>query len=324
MLLMLFISAMFVTLPHFVALPHYFCKGFEEMNPVVESFLNELTVDVAKEVLRCPHLEALHQSDTELYLFLYVYFQKLAIQQKHERSIAISKADVSQVLSLVLVKQLASASQAGVSRIAKTKDVFVQQRALRDQLTSLKINCSAFAEVVEVARLLDQKCGVTVPFGAVHLMHFVAVFITLCNVKLLFELVELVLDCRGLDHADKVRLVELWATIDTVNGDALRDVCHTMADHPNITAPLLLELMPSAQDIHTEKYQPSAKVQPPKVVEHSADEEVAVLDPNPVTGSAQPIRTEQGDGGGDEDEFSGDEEMQRSEEDKAFWANLAK
>jgi hypothetical protein len=288
------------------------------MNPVVEAYLNELAVDVAKEVLRCPNLSALHESDTELYLFLYVYFQRLAIQQRHERSIAIQKDDVKTVLSSVLAKQIPppTTTAALSKRGPASRDVFVQQRTLRDQLTSLRINCAAFAEVIEVTRLLDQKCGVSTPFGAVQLLHFTAVFITLCSTKFLFDLIQLVVDCSALEDSDKIRIIELWAMIDSVNSEALLEVCQTMRTHPNITSPLLLELMPAVQNIHTEKYQPVPKTNAVKIVHHSAEEEAAEtaigIAPGPLV-----------DVGGDQDEDE-DPAIQQSAEDRAFWANLAK
>ncbi len=279
-------------------------------------------MDVAKEVLRCPNLDALHQSDAELYLFLYVYFQRLAIQQKHERSIAISMDDVKNVLSSVLAKQLpppltnnnsrgaaAGLKQQGPSHTSK--DVFLQQRALRDQLTSLRINCTAFGEVMEVTRLLDQKCGVSTPFGAVQLLHFTAVFITLCSTRCLFDLIAAVVDCKPLDDPEKLRILELWAMIDAVNAAPLLAVCGLMRSHPGITSPLLLELMPSVQHVHTEKYQPAPITgsDGPRIVQHCADDVGAET----VAGLAT-VGTAAEE----------DPELVQSAEDRAFWANLAK
>lgn len=339
----------------------------------VEGYLNELVLDVSKAVLRHPDLELFHEDDTELYLYLYVYFQRLATQQHHEDAIAITTENVRQLLHGVLLRNLAgtraipSVPPAELSAGGREKELYlwwrathmapmVQQRVLREQLTQLKLNVAAFGEVVEMCRYIDEMqraeqgaSAAPAPFGSVNLLHFVAVFMTLAPTRTLFDLISVLflevdvpqlhptrhcLPQQLLNDAIKVKILHCWALVDRTNRDALEAVCNTLAAHPNLTLPLLLELHPSAKAISTAEY-----IAPPsvassgtsglttqhqgsqvRVVAHTEDEEP--VDLLAALGQMPPCSGDEGEEVGDEGCEPHAVHVQRSAEEEQFWAQL--
>jgi hypothetical protein len=316
----------------------------------VEGFLNDLVLDVSKAALKSQQLDDMHESDTEIYLFLYIFFQRAAMRQKREDAIAASEGAIRAVLRQVLVPALAqassatrpsakaavtSAAQPAVPSYRKTSDApIVQQRTLREQLQSLSPspNLTAFAEVVEVCRFVDQQLGVPSVFGSVNLVHFVAVFVTLMPHRRLFELIRLIWEMSDIPEARRVQIFYVWSVVDKQNRDALVELCEHFETRPGLTIPILLEFFPNAENINTSKYprslsyqqeQPAAAARPAlstsaitsgKSIVHSED------DSGVCAASAAPLVVKYGEHEGDHDDDEYDDG--RTDEDRAFWADL--
>jgi hypothetical protein len=308
----------------------------------VEGFLNDLVLDVSKAALKSSQLDDMHDSDTEIYLFLYIFFQRAALRQKREDSIAASRDAITAVLKQVLAPALQSASQ--VSRASKggalstgtasvsyerTGDApIVQQRALREQLQSIPAPCtpnlSAFAEVVEMCRFIDQQQGHPTVFGAVNLLHFVAVFVTLMPHRRLFELIELIWNTMEIPEARRVQMFYVWSVVDRQNREALRELCAHLTSRPGLTIPMLLEFFPNAEHINTSKFPKSAATSSLQPLKASASSVAAVTTGRAIVhsesdeGVVAPVVVQYG-AADNADEVDDDG---RTDEDRAFWSNL--
>lgn len=326
----------------------------------VEGFLNDLVLDVSKAALKSHQLDDMHESDTEIYLFLYIFFQRAAMRQKREDSIAASEEAIRAVLKRILVPALAQASSAAARPTAKvaaaaaasqsqkqpsyckTGDApLVQQRVLREQLQSMSPspNLTAFSEVVEVCRFVDQQLGAPSVFGSVNLLHFVAVFVTLMPHRRLFELIQLIWETADIPEARRVQLFYIWSVVDKQNREALVELCEHFEARPGLTIPMLLEFFPNAEHINTSKYPRSAAnlqqqqpvtttlvsrpvvsttsaVSSGKSIVHSEDDSGIVS----VDVQQQPttvVKYDENEGVDDDEEDDG-----RTDEDRAFWADL--
>lgn len=293
----------------------------------VEQFLNDVVLDVSKAALRSPQLDDMHESDAEIYLFLYVYFKKASIKQRKEDTIAVTRDAVSFVLQNVLAKNIAiGAAQSKKSLQAPQPEQYcqtndspvMQQRTLREVLIGAKINVSAFSEVVEMCRFVDnaQKCQT--PFGAVNLYHFVAVFITLQPTHRLFDLVVTVWEAADIPEHIKLKIFFVWSIVDAQNREALRDLCKACSERPGMSTAMMLEFHPAVESIGTAKYSTHTAVGgrttvAPRTVVHDENEEgVAALAIQPNAGAV--VARHNDDDDSDDDG--------RTAEDKAFWADL--
>lgn len=304
----------------------------------VERFLNELVLDASKAALKSPQLDEMHENDAEIYLFLYIYFQKASIRQRREDSIAISKEGANSLLQSVLTKALALPPSVSTKpKIVASSDgkqysklddgvPLVQQRLLREQLSSLKpascVNLAAFADVVEMCRWIDQQLGLPNVFGAVNIVTFVAVYLTLTPTRRLFDLIELVWKSVSIPESVRIKIFFTWSVVDAVNREALVELCDALESRPGLNIPMILEFFPHVEHINTARYRSirnhatglSVTASAPKTAVHDADEEVVVLSPP----QNAPIVVHHNEADGDDD----DEDDGRTDEDRAFWAAL--
>lgn len=320
----------------------------------IEGFLNDLVLDVSKAALKSHQLDDMHtdESNTEIYLFLYIFFQRAALRQKREDSIASSQAAITAVLRNVLAPALAQSSAPallkgkGVSSVSQrgalsrqTHDApMVQQRALREQLQSIRPpstpNLSAFSEVIEVCRFVDQQLGHPTVFGAVNLLHFVAIFVTLMPHRRLFELIQLVWESTEIPEARRVQVFYIWSVVDRQNREALLELCDHLEARPGLSIPMLLEFFPDAEHINTSKYPQgkhggtsgvggsnqratSSAVTSGRSIVHSESDVGTTTAP-----VAPPVVVNHDGLDNNDDDGSADDDDGRTDEDRAFWADL--
>jgi hypothetical protein len=137
---------------------------------------------------------------------------------------------------------------------------------------------------------------------------------TLCPVKSLFELVEVVVSNAKLPDPLKWKIFYLWSLIDAENRPGLRTLCRVVHSHPGITVPLLLEIFPMAANLHSPAYrnpvEGSTAVPPPRQIVHAEDAEAAISSSQPE-GNAE-----------DSEAIDDDLSHLRSAEDREFWSKL--
>jgi hypothetical protein len=234
----------------------------------------------------------------------------------------------------------------------------MSQRALREQLQAAGVNVAALSEVLELARFLDQKFGQAVPFGQVNVTHATAVLITLVPCDSLFELISLVFEAlpptRGAPGPDgrpgsargtalyraadveKIRLFRCWAAIDTANAAALDELQLVILNRPNLTLPLLLEVLPAIRHVHTAGHETAVAqhAQEGKVAAYSEEEGIGAMLAASAAGGPAVVASYGEDGSregtaDDDDDDSVDEELERERQAAAaagggggFWSAL--
>ena len=216
----------------------------------VQQFFSETFLDVSRRALLSPYLADMHNSDTDIYLELYAYFKKRAIQQRREKAICISRESGVKLLRHVLLSNLVGqtnpltkAVKASPSWLAynpqrpldHTVYPTITQRSLKDQLQLHKVNTESFAEALELCRRVDQKSGAGEPatFGTVNLIVFVAVALTLVPAGSVEEVVGQLLGMCAEAEVPLpliVHIVNVWQLLDSQNQASLarvRDALHT-------------------------------------------------------------------------------------------------
>jgi len=286
-----------------------------------EAAVQEVVLELSRAVLHSPQLDEFHQSPAALYHFLGEYFTLLAEQQLRQKELSISKQDVHTLLRDILTPKLRLTAATGLNtkKAASLDNLpFVAIRELREQLSSLRINVAGLSEVVELTRCVERLApSVTAaPLGSVNLMYFAAIFVTLCPVDTLAELIEVIVDSKDVNNEQKLRIFNIWSLLDEPNRTALDDLTRKLQDTPGMTMPLLRELFPQVQDIHTERYQSPAAVggssRTTVMAVHSADD-----GPSVVEGADASSDCPRSDS--DEEECEGD---MRTDEDRQFWKDL--
>lgn len=307
----------------------------------IEDAVNAVVMDVTKAVLHSKELASFHTEPAKMYMFLSKYFQQAAEQEAHETSIAITQGCAKKLL--VFLEKSITTTEAAHHRmrtavghsgendvgaiLSTSSGPFLSHRIIREKLAALKINNTAFAEVVDVCRYLDQVQGVTVPFGAVNLWHFVVVYITLCRVDSLFDLIALVIEffsggCKFTTN-DAIKFFHLWATIDATNRSAFEALINLLLSHPGLNVALLLELFPGIRYINTPQYQPPAPADRSGViVSHNPDDEEANGNASNEGNSSPKVGAAVDD---DQDTSSTDAEAEAELDehvDREFWTQL--
>ena len=218
----------------------------------VQQFLSETFLDASRYALHSPYLPAMHECDTDIYLVMYAYFKKRALQQKRETAISISHEEAVKLVRHVLLSNLAGQANP-LGKVPKSspsaswleydaKSPFgtatfpiITQRSLKEQLQMHKINCESFAEVLELCRRVEQKVagGASNPpaFGTANVLIFVAVAMALVPSASVEAMISKLLEVSSeasLPLPLAMRVIHIWCVLDSHNRGGLQRVCDAL------------------------------------------------------------------------------------------------
>jgi hypothetical protein len=219
--------------------------------------LNKIVLGLTKAVMKeQDRMEEFCEQPAALYEHLSNYFVTLMEEQTQAMEYGMEPKELIDVFSAVLFPALRSADFVHVPNEQQTsfdtsKGPYMPQKALKDGLQRSRAKLGAFPEVLEMCRFLDYLQSTTTPFGAVNVIHFTAVYLTLTRLPL-YELIRL--SWELLDEPIRLKVFHLWCLIDSTNREGLEYLINIILDHPHLTFPLLLEVYPQIQQIGTPSF----------------------------------------------------------------------
>ena len=238
----------------------------------VESQLNDLALGMTKAVLRAENLEDFHNDSAALYQYLSEYFRMKSEEQSYADSIAVSEDVARAVMNTICIPKFA-AVEGKFQSFDTSIGPFVSQKVLKEELSTIKFNTTALADILEVCRYLDFLQKSTTPFGAVNVIHFGAVAMSLASIPLL-RLLEVLWDATEGFEKLRLAVVHLWALLDAQNRPAYETIVNATLDRPGLTFPLLLDLHPQVKDINTTRFSALVVQKEPHIVSYTDEDTV--------------------------------------------------
>lgn len=218
--------------------------------------------EMAKAVLRSPHIEEFQTNDALLYAFLAAYFEQLQERRDRERNGAISEGVVKAFFAsqlpptttmtatsrLVAQRTLTQAVVSGGGNVASIAEVFEVAKAFGAQVKALLKDASAVVKEATAAQRYDVPTAAplkdafrswvvgslspsvvpptAIPFGQVHVLHFAAALLTLVPSASLWGLASIALDTTSADDAAGMFLC--WAAVDEANRSDLLSLVYAI------------------------------------------------------------------------------------------------
>nr|CCC92014.1 conserved hypothetical protein [Trypanosoma congolense IL3000] len=190
--------------------------------------LRLITRRMSRALLRAPQ-EEVGDRTRQLYETLHDLFVRWSERQQRASFIGLSPEQVGSLLrygadairQASIAGLLLSKAQRAVELVSASPLLTIE--AINRELRDLQhpVSLRPIAEVLELARVLDDAQGLRTPIGMINLVHFVALSSTLCPVEDMRALLLLVASNTGNNHLLCSAIYHEWAILDKQNSSQL-------------------------------------------------------------------------------------------------------
>lgn len=194
---------------------------------------------MGRALLRHPQLTSFHNDPHAMYAALHVFFAQWSARQQRAAALALSTAEVMSLLqygesairrAAVAGSTLARA-QTAAELVAASPLIAVEALTRELQCLQVRVVLRPVAEVLELARFLDDVQRLRTPFGAVNLVHLLAIGASLSPAPDMKTLLLRV--AAGLEHHLLCAAIfHEWSLIDKINSEGLRTLSQALQQAP--------------------------------------------------------------------------------------------
>ncbi|ORC89277.1 uncharacterized protein TM35_000132810 [Trypanosoma theileri] len=194
---------------------------------------------MSRTLLRHPQLPSFHNDPRAMYTALHDFFTQWSARQQRAAALALSTAQVMSLLqygesairrAAVAGSTLARA-QTAAELVAASPLIAVEALTRELQCLPVRVVLTPVAEVLELARFLDDAQQLRTPFGAVNLVHIVAIGASLSPAPDMKTLLLRV--AAGLEHHLLCAAIfHEWSLIDKINSEGLRTLSQALQQAP--------------------------------------------------------------------------------------------
>ncbi|ESL10942.1 hypothetical protein TRSC58_01317 [Trypanosoma rangeli SC58] len=195
---------------------------------------------MSRALLRHPQLALFPDNPHAMYEALHEFFAQWSARQQHAASLSITVEQATKLLqygeSTIRRVDLAGSVLARAHTAAEliAASPFITMETLKQELQSLGMQAGLLplAEIMELARVIDDAQGLATPFGALNLVHIVSLSVALCPAPDMGTLLRTV--STSLHHRLLCAAVFYeWALIDVSNSSALRELSRRVEEAPS-------------------------------------------------------------------------------------------
>ncbi|EKF27017.1 hypothetical protein MOQ_009271 [Trypanosoma cruzi marinkellei] len=186
---------------------------------------------MSRALLHHPKLALFCDYPHVMYEALHNFFAHWSARQQRASSLSLTMEQTinllrygeSTIRSTGLLKDTLTQAQTAAEFVAVSPLIAIESLSHELRSVQVSVGMIPLAEIVELARVLDNVQGLVTPFGSLNLVHLVALGATLClapDMKTLLLMVSTCLHHRLLCAA----VFYEWSLIDKPNANALREL----------------------------------------------------------------------------------------------------
>ncbi|KAF5217451.1 hypothetical protein ECC02_009664 [Trypanosoma cruzi] len=186
---------------------------------------------MSRALLRHPQLGLFYDYPHVMYEALHDFFAHWSARQQRASSLSLTMEQTMNLLrygestirSVGLSEDALARAQTAAELVAVSPLIAIESLSHELRSVQVSVGMIPLAEIVELARVLDNAQGLVTPFGALNLVHLVALGATLCLAPEMKTLLLMVSSC--LHHRLLCAAVFYeWSLIDKPNANALREL----------------------------------------------------------------------------------------------------
>ncbi|KAH9593430.1 hypothetical protein LSM04_005039 [Trypanosoma melophagium] len=207
---------------------------------------------MSRALLRHPQFPSFRDNPRAMYTALYDFFTQWSARQHRATALALSTAQVMSLLQYgeSTIRRAAVAGSAlarartAAELVAASPLISVEALTRELQCLQVRVVLTPVAEVLELARFLDDAQQLRTPFGAVNLVHLMAIGASLSPAPDMKTILLRV--AAGLEHHLLCAAIfHEWSIIDKINSEDLRTLSQALQQAPcdGKTVDLVLSLL---------------------------------------------------------------------------------
>ncbi|RNF03162.1 uncharacterized protein Tco025E_08239 [Trypanosoma conorhini] len=215
-------------------------NGAEDGHGAFSDQLRLITRRMSRALLRHPQLSSFCGNPRAMYEALHEFFAQWSARQQRASSLSLTVEQATKLLQygestirrVALVGSALARARTAAELIAAAP--LISMEALKRELDGLgvQVGLLPLAEIVELARVIDDAQGLATPFGALNLVHLVSLSAALCPAPELGTLLLMV--STSLHHRLLCAAVFYeWSLVDAPNAPALRELSQRVEQVPS-------------------------------------------------------------------------------------------
>lgn len=213
--------------------------SYDDKSGTSSDWLRCIVHRMSRALLRHPQLPLFCNNSRAMYKALHVFFVQWSARQQRASLLSLTEEQVvslmqygeSSIRKAALSGVALAQARTSVELIAASPLIPLDSLARELQGLHVGVVLSPIAEILELARVLDNAQRIRTPFGTVNLVHLLALSATLCpapDMRTLLLLVANSIQHRLLCAA----LFYEWSLIDKANGEALCALAQSVEQEP--------------------------------------------------------------------------------------------